>query len=110
MRIHKRLIDLTSSADVVKQITSISLEPGVEVEVTIAAVSLILSPLYGHADQSVNAIWILCFDHGFGYILLLDAFVSTHIRASGQYHGPKPIKLIQHLATRITFYEHGRVH
>ena len=55
MRIHKRLIDLNSSADVVKQIvstsshltgsilisqkTSISLEPGVEVEVTIAAVS-----------------------------------------------------------------------
>jgi small subunit ribosomal protein S20e len=37
MRIHKRLIDLTSSAEVVKQITSISLEPGVEVEVTIAA-------------------------------------------------------------------------
>jgi small subunit ribosomal protein S20e len=42
MRIHKRLIDLTSSADVVKQITSISLEPGVEVEVTIAAVSSII--------------------------------------------------------------------
>ncbi|KAI9632513.1 putative ribosomal protein S20 [Dioszegia hungarica] len=40
MRIHKRLIDLNSSADVVKQITSISLEPGVEVEVTIAAISL----------------------------------------------------------------------
>ncbi|ORX33624.1 putative ribosomal protein S20 [Kockovaella imperatae] len=39
MRIHKRLIDLNSSADVVKQITSIALEPGVEVEVTIAGVS-----------------------------------------------------------------------
>lgn len=37
MRIHKRLIDLTSTAEVVKKITSISLEPGVEVEVTIAA-------------------------------------------------------------------------
>ncbi len=36
MRIHKRLIDLHSPADVVKQITSISIEPGVEVEVTIA--------------------------------------------------------------------------
>lgn len=35
-RIHKRLIDLHSPADVVKQITSISIEPGVEVEVTIA--------------------------------------------------------------------------
>lgn len=34
--IHKRLIDLHSPADVVKQITSISIEPGVEVEVTIA--------------------------------------------------------------------------
>eukprot|EP00854_Cymbomonas_tetramitiformis_P011972 gene11972-14144_t len=36
MRIHKRLIDLHSPADVVKQITSINIEPGVEVEVTIA--------------------------------------------------------------------------
>ena len=35
MRIHKRLIDLVSPAEVVKQITSISIEPGVEVEVTI---------------------------------------------------------------------------
>ena len=38
MRVHKRLIDLHSPADVVKQITSISIEPGVEVEVTIADV------------------------------------------------------------------------
>ena len=36
MTIHKRLIDLYSPAEVVKQITSISIEPGVEVEVTIA--------------------------------------------------------------------------
>ncbi|KAL4443259.1 hypothetical protein ABPG75_010996 [Micractinium tetrahymenae] len=38
MRIHKRLIDLHSPAEVVKQITSISVEPGVDVEVTIADV------------------------------------------------------------------------
>ncbi|KXN73477.1 ribosomal protein S1 [Conidiobolus coronatus NRRL 28638] len=36
MKIHKRLIDLHSPSEIVKQITSISLEPGVEVEVTIA--------------------------------------------------------------------------
>lgn len=36
LRIHKRVIDLFSSPDVVKQITSITIEPGVEVEVTIA--------------------------------------------------------------------------
>lgn len=36
MRIHKRLIDLYSPSEIVKQITSISIEPGVEVEVTIA--------------------------------------------------------------------------
>ena len=36
MRIHKRLIDLHSPSSVVKQITSISIEPGVLVEVTIA--------------------------------------------------------------------------
>ncbi|XP_065210718.1 small ribosomal subunit protein uS10 [Planococcus citri] len=36
MRIHKRVIDLHSPSEVVRQITSISIEPGVEVEVTIA--------------------------------------------------------------------------
>lgn len=36
MRIHKRLIDLYSPPEVVKQITSITIEPGVEVEVTVA--------------------------------------------------------------------------
>ncbi|XP_043828270.1 40S ribosomal protein S20-like [Dromiciops gliroides] len=36
MRIHKRLIDLHSPSEIVKQITSISIEPGVESEVTIA--------------------------------------------------------------------------
>merc|ERR1712160_89745 len=36
MRIHKRLIDLHSPSEVVKQITSINIDPGVEVEVTIA--------------------------------------------------------------------------
>jgi small subunit ribosomal protein S20e len=35
MRIHKRIIDLHSPSEIVKQITSISIEPGVEVEVTI---------------------------------------------------------------------------
>lgn len=35
MRIHKRLIDLHAPSAVVKQITSISIEPGVEVDVTI---------------------------------------------------------------------------
>ncbi|XP_036595560.1 40S ribosomal protein S20-like [Trichosurus vulpecula] len=36
MRIHKRLIDFHSPSEIVKQIASISIEPGVEVEVTIA--------------------------------------------------------------------------
>ena len=36
MRIHKRLTDLHSPSEIVKQITSISIEPGVEVGVTIA--------------------------------------------------------------------------
>ena len=36
MTIHKRVIDLQSPTEVVKQITSISIETGVEVEVTIA--------------------------------------------------------------------------
>merc|ERR1711978_32409 len=33
MRIHKRVIDLHSPSEIVKQITSINIEPGVEVEV-----------------------------------------------------------------------------
>ena len=36
MRIHKRLVDLKSPSEVVQQITSISIAPGVEVEVTVA--------------------------------------------------------------------------
>jgi len=38
MRIHKRLIDLYSPQEVVKQITSINIEPGVEVEVLVSDV------------------------------------------------------------------------
>ncbi|OMH85487.1 40S ribosomal protein S20 [Zancudomyces culisetae] len=38
MRIHKRLIDLHSPAEIVKQITSIAIEPGVDVDVIIADV------------------------------------------------------------------------
>ncbi|VDK65664.1 unnamed protein product [Cylicostephanus goldi] len=34
MRIHKRLINLHTPADLLRQITSISIEPGVNVEVT----------------------------------------------------------------------------
>ena len=33
MRIHKRVIDLHSPGEIVKQITSINIEPGVDVEV-----------------------------------------------------------------------------
>jgi len=35
MRIHKRVIDLESPSEIVKRITSISIEPGVDVEVTV---------------------------------------------------------------------------
>ena len=35
MRIHKRILDLHCTADMVKQLTSISIEPGVDVELTI---------------------------------------------------------------------------
>jgi small subunit ribosomal protein S20e len=36
MRVHKRVIDLHSPSEIVRQITSINIDPGVEVEVTIA--------------------------------------------------------------------------
>eukprot|EP00835_Amoeboradix_gromovi_P004461 NODE_348_length_10403_cov_0.608210.p6 type:complete len:112 gc:universal NODE_348_length_10403_cov_0.608210:944-1279(+) len=35
MRIHKRVLDLESPGEIIKKITSITIEPGVEVEVTI---------------------------------------------------------------------------
>ena len=35
MRIHKRVIDLKSPGEIVKQITSINIEPGVDVEVMV---------------------------------------------------------------------------
>ncbi|KAI3657791.1 hypothetical protein MP638_000762 [Amoeboaphelidium occidentale] len=35
MRIHKRLVDLHSPSEIVKQLTTIAIEPGVDVEVTI---------------------------------------------------------------------------
>jgi len=35
MRIHKRLIDLHTTSDVVKQITSMEVKPGVEIDVVI---------------------------------------------------------------------------
>ncbi|OMH84045.1 40S ribosomal protein S20 [Zancudomyces culisetae] len=38
MRIHKRLVDLHSPAEIVKQITSIAIELGVDVDVIIADV------------------------------------------------------------------------
>lgn len=36
MRIHKRILDLHAPSEVVREITSIAIEPGVSVEVTIA--------------------------------------------------------------------------
>ncbi|XP_015793585.1 40S ribosomal protein S20-like [Tetranychus urticae] len=36
LRIHKRVIDLRSTSQNVKQVTSIAIDPGVDVEVTIA--------------------------------------------------------------------------
>lgn len=35
MRVHKRIIDIHSPSEVVRQVTSINIDPGVEVEVTI---------------------------------------------------------------------------
>jgi len=36
MRIHKRLLDFHAPADVIRSITNITIEPGVDVEVTVA--------------------------------------------------------------------------
>jgi len=36
MRIHKRLLDFHAASDVIRSITNISIEPGVDVEVTVA--------------------------------------------------------------------------
>jgi small subunit ribosomal protein S20e len=60
MRIHKRLIDLHSPSEIVKQITSIHIEPGVEVEGRIfivqecANLKLLLQPSVGHGTSCVR--------------------------------------------------------
>eukprot|EP01062_Namystynia_karyoxenos_P044312 TRINITY_DN32600_c0_g1_i1.p2 TRINITY_DN32600_c0_g1~~TRINITY_DN32600_c0_g1_i1.p2 ORF type:complete len:117 (+),score=48.52 TRINITY_DN32600_c0_g1_i1:47-397(+) len=36
MRVHKRVLDLIAPQEIVKKITSITIEPGVDVEVTVA--------------------------------------------------------------------------
>lgn len=51
LRVHKRVIDLVSTPDVVKQITSITIEPGVEVEVTIADVWWWCAALWLHMRE-----------------------------------------------------------
>lgn len=38
MRVHKRILDLHAPSEIVRQITNISIEPGVDVEVTISDV------------------------------------------------------------------------
>jgi len=52
MRIHKRVIDLYSPSDVVKQITSISIEPGVHVEVTIEDDKRVSAPTTADAVET----------------------------------------------------------
>jgi len=36
MRVHKRIIDLHAPTEMVKQITAVNIEPGVDVEVTVS--------------------------------------------------------------------------
>nr|POE90283.1 40s ribosomal protein s20-2 [Quercus suber] len=52
--IHKRVIDLFSSPDVVKQITSITIEPGVEADVE---VTFLLPQSMDNAEE-FDAIWV----------------------------------------------------
>merc|ERR1712099_167341 len=61
MRIHKRIIDLHAPSEVVKQITSISIEPGVEV-LLLPTLRLRLIPgmdttatATGHTDMATTA-------------------------------------------------------
>jgi len=50
MRIHKRLIDLHSPSEIVKQITSIHIEPGVEVEGIPSLLSRLIYSYDRHLD------------------------------------------------------------
>ncbi|KAL2540087.1 40S ribosomal protein S20-2 [Abeliophyllum distichum] len=53
LRVHKRVIDLFSSPDVVKQITSITIEPGVEVEEEVPTAPIVMpipSALHSRRD------------------------------------------------------------
>ncbi|KAL4702904.1 hypothetical protein ACJJTC_005132 [Scirpophaga incertulas] len=56
MRIHKRVIDLHSPSEIVKQITSINIEPGVEVEVTVQEEDVLDTPKIpkNHGKKNTN--------------------------------------------------------
>jgi hypothetical protein len=45
MRVHKRVIDLHSPSEIVRQITSINIDPGVEVTQSLSSVAFSLLPL-----------------------------------------------------------------
>ncbi|KAB0399210.1 hypothetical protein E2I00_014370, partial [Balaenoptera physalus] len=77
MRIHKRLIDLHSPSEIVKQSTSISTEPGVEVEVTIAG-RVVFSIVAERAQQMSNPWWQSSPGHK-ASCNLLDAYRNARI-------------------------------
>merc|ERR1712100_113924 len=60
MSIHKRLIDLQAPPEAVKQITSITIEPGVEVEVTISSSTPVSAPAAAAAGFVVRASERVC--------------------------------------------------
>ncbi|KAL1378448.1 hypothetical protein pipiens_015579 [Culex pipiens pipiens] len=50
MRLHKRVIDLYSSSEIVRQITTINIKPGVEAEVSIAKIIVMFFIPDGEVD------------------------------------------------------------
>jgi ribosomal protein uS10 len=93
MRIHKRLIDLHSPSEIVKQITSIHIEPGVEVEgmyrlegwADLISYNRYLElngvDLMGHVDESISfsVIRLWSFEN-VNHKTMTEIFGSTHAK------------------------------
>ena len=54
MKIHKMLIDLHSPSEIVKQITSIHIEPGVEVEGIMTSPTWLIFSYHRHINMDIQ--------------------------------------------------------
>ncbi|KAG6909349.1 hypothetical protein DXG01_000949 [Tephrocybe rancida] len=124
LKVHKRLIDLHSSSEIVKQITSISLEPGVEVELDPFQTSDEHDPLMPYFGPSskrtslgppITALTLFehpstrtaAYDHIWRQIRALEASILTlkQEHNSLSFIARLPTEIVQEVFAWITIFE-----